>query len=91
MGAINIKKLGLAFGVTGVILYLGCVIVMAFAGQEGTVFLFNSLMHGLDVSPIVRMDMPLSEMIIGIIETFILFWLIGATIASVYNFSIKVK
>jgi len=47
------------------------------------------MMHGIDVSPIIRMNMPIGEMFIGIIEIFILGWLIGATIASIYNFSFK--
>ena len=59
---------------------------MDVAGRQGTVFLFNSLLHGIDVSSIIRMQMPLWEMIIGLTETFILGWLVGATIASFYNF-----
>ena len=86
MGAINIRKFGFAWGVTGVILYFSCVVVMVAAGREGTIFLFNSLMHGIDFSYIMRMDMPLGEMLFGMAETFILCWLMGATMASVYNF-----
>lgn len=89
MGVINIRKLGLAFGATAALLYLGCAIVMSLAGREASIFLFNSMMHGIDISPIIRMKVPVSEMLIGIIEIFILGWLIGATIASIYNFSLK--
>lgn len=89
MGAINIKKFGLAFGFTFALLYLGCMLVMSTVGKEGTIFFFNSLMHGIDVTSIIRMDMPLWEMIIGIIEIFILGWLTGATIASIYNFGLR--
>jgi len=38
MGAINIRKLGLAFGATGALLYLGCAVVMSLAGREASVF-----------------------------------------------------
>ncbi len=91
MSHINVKKLGLAFGFTGALLYLGCMIVMLTAGHAGTVKFFNSLLHGLDVSSIIRMNVPLWEAGIGIVETFILGWLIGACVAAFYNSSIKIK
>lgn len=86
MNTINIRKLGFAVGTTGAVLYVGCVAVMAIVGRQGTVFLFNNLLHGLDISPILRTQMPFWEIIVGVIETFILGWLVGATIASFYNF-----
>ncbi|MFY9151046.1 MAG: DUF5676 family membrane protein [Prolixibacteraceae bacterium] len=89
MNSINIKRFGLAFGLTGVILYLGCVILMATVGHDGTVKFFNSILHGLDTSTIVRMDIPLWEAFIGLIETFFLAWLVGACIACFYNITAK--
>ncbi|MCB0536751.1 MAG: hypothetical protein KDE33_04410 [Bacteroidetes bacterium] len=89
MKTINIKKLGMATGLTGALLYLGCMVVMFTVGREGSVKFFNSLLHGLDVSTIIRMDIPLWEAGLGIIQTFILGWLIGACIASIYNSQIK--
>ena len=89
MGAINVKKYGLAWGSTFALLYVGCAVVMSVAGREGTVFLFNSMMHGIDVSGVIRMDVPIGEMILGIVQVFILGWLIGATVASIYNLSIR--
>lgn len=89
MKTISIKKLGMATGLTGALLYLGCMVVMFTVGREGSVKFFNSLLHGLDVSTIIRMDMPLWGACLGIIQTFILGWLIGACIASLYNWQIK--
>ncbi|MGY3053120.1 hypothetical protein ACVWYG_001317 [Pedobacter sp. UYEF25] len=86
---INVKKLGLAVGLTVSLLYLGCMLVMVTVGHAGSVEFFNSLLHGLDVSTILRMNVPLWEAGIGLVETFILGWLIGACIAGFYNFSIK--
>ncbi|SRX55086.1 DUF5676 family membrane protein [Aequorivita sp. CIP111184] len=91
MYRLNIKKLGFAFGLTGAIIYLGCMIVMATAGQEGTIIFFNSLLHGLDTSNLIRMDVHLLEAFFGIVQTFILGWLIGACIAAFYNAQIKVE
>ena len=82
---INIKKLGLAFGFTGTLLYLGCMLVMATVGHNGAVQFFNSLLHGLDVSSIIRKSVPIWEAGVGIVETFILGWLVGACIAGIYN------
>ena len=82
---INVKKFGFAAGLTGALLYLGCMVVMATVGHDGTIKFFNSLMHGLDVSTIVRMDVPLWEVGVGIVETFVIGWLIGACIAGFYN------
>lgn len=89
MGAINIKRFGFAFGTTFALLRLGCLFVKATVGKEITIRFFNSLLCGLDVTSIIRMDMSIGEMVIGIIEMFILGWLTGATIASIYNFGCR--
>ena len=89
MNYINVKKFGFAVGSTGAILYLGCMLVMFLAGREGTIRFFNSLLHGLDVSSVIRIDMPLWEAVIGIIETFILGWLVGACVAAIYNATVR--
>jgi len=89
MEKLSIKRLGLAVGSSGAILYVGCILLMITVGQEGTVKFFNSLLHGLDTSSIIRMNVPIWEAILGIIQTFILGWLIGAFIASIYNYGLK--
>jgi hypothetical protein len=89
MYRLNVKKFGFALGLTVSLIYLGCMIVMATAGQEGTIIFFNSLLHGLDTSNIIRMDVPLLEAFFGIVQSFILGWLIGACIAAFYNSQIK--
>ena len=86
---LNVKKLGFATGLTGALLYLGCMLIMLTLGQDGTIKLFNSLLHGLDVTSVARMDVPIVESLVGIVLTFILGWLIGACIASLYNWQIK--
>jgi len=86
---INAKKFGFAVGLTMALFYLGCTMVMATVGYDGTVKFFNSLLHGLDVTNIVRMDVSLGEAAIGLIETFIIGWLIGACIAAFYNLTVS--
>lgn len=82
-------RLGFAVGTTMAALYLGCALVMSIAGQEATITFFNTLLHGIDTRSIIRMDMPRFQFLCGLIQTFILGWLIGASIASLYNFSLQ--
>ncbi len=89
MTTLDAKKFGLAVGSTFGLFYLGCVIVVMSVGKGGVVFIFNTLFHGLDVTPLIRTEMPAINMVIGLIEIFIFGWLLGATIASIYNFSVQ--
>jgi hypothetical protein len=91
MNHIHVKKFGFACGLTCAILYLGCMLLMILMGHDGTVKFFNSILHGIDVSLIVRMSVPLWEALMGIIEVFIIGWLVGACIAGIYNAGIKGK
>ena len=91
MKLINIRKLGLAFGITGALLYFGCTLTMLILGHDRTVKYFNTLLHGLDVSSIIRMDIPLVEVLTGLVQTFIISWLVGACIAGIYNISFNKK
>lgn len=88
MEAINIRRFGMAWGLTAALLYLGCVFVMWTVEKEASILFFNSLMHGIDFTTIIRTDMPWWEMGIGLVEIFIIGWLTGATIASIYNFGL---
>ena len=72
-------------GCTGALLYLDSVLVMSTVSRDTQVLFFNSLLHGIDVMPILRTTMPVWEMAMGLVETFILAWLVGASIASIYS------
>lgn len=89
MNPIDGKRFGLAVGTTLALLYLGCMVVMATAGKAATILLFNSLLHGIDVTSIIRADMPLWEALMGLVETFVLGGLAGAAVAAIYNLSLK--
>ena len=91
MNHISIRKFGLAFGITGALLYFGCALTMLILGHDSTVKFFNTLIHGLDVSSIIRTDISAVEVVLGIVQTFILCWLIGASIAAIYNITSKTK
>ncbi|QEG35802.1 DUF5676 family membrane protein [Bythopirellula goksoeyrii] len=85
MQTISIKQLGFALGATAALLYFGCVFVMLTVPHDMTIRFFNSLLHGWDVTSIMRWDMPWWEAITGVLETFILAWLVGAVVALFYN------
>ncbi len=89
MRSIHIRKFGLAVGLTWALLYLGCMLVMITVGRDGTVLFFNSLLHGIDTAPIIRMDVPFYEFVIGLTQSFVLGWLVGACIAGIYNISLE--
>ncbi len=56
MSQIHIKRFSFACGFTGVLLYVGCILLMAMVGRDGTIFFFNSLLHGIDTSSVIRMN-----------------------------------
>lgn len=91
MNNISIKKFGFAFGATCAILYFGCAMVMFILGHDSTVKFFNTILHGLDVSSIIRKDITPVEEIIGLVQTFIIGGLIGACVAFLYNVSFNKK
>ncbi|MBL0127939.1 MAG: hypothetical protein IPP83_10885 [Flavobacteriales bacterium] len=85
MKTLDVNRFGMAAGVTAGLLYLGCTLVMLIAGHAGTTYLFNSLLHGLDVSGIVRMEMSMWQTCTGFLATLVLGWLTGACVAWIYN------
>jgi hypothetical protein len=85
MNTLSVKQTGVALGATGAALYVGCALIMTVLPHEVVIRLFNSLLHGFDVTSIMRWDIPWWEAVIGIVETFILGWLSGAVFAVVYN------
>ena len=91
MNQLSIKRLGLAFGMTGGLLYIGCALVMLLLGHDSTVKFFNILLHGIDISSVIRMNVSFIEALFGFIQTFILCWLTGACIAAIYNISLHKK
>ncbi len=89
MERIDVRRFGLAVGTTMALLYLCCAVVMAVAGRDASIAFFNSLLHGVDVTSVIRMNVPLWEVLAGVVETFIIAWLSGATIAAIYSLGVK--
>jgi hypothetical protein len=85
MEIIHHKKLAVATGLASVVIYLGCFFIMAALGKESLVKLSNLLFHGMDFSNIIRMNIPISETVIGAFISFVFWGIIGYLIAFVYN------
>ncbi len=86
---LNPRCMGLAFGATGLVFYLGCMLTMATLPRESAVTVFNSLLHGLDVEPILKTSVPPAQVVLGLVTTFILGWFAGVLIAGIYNLSLR--
>lgn len=82
---LNANALGLAVGMTGILFYVLCMLLMWIGGADVTATFFNSLLHGLDVHEVMRMSVPAGETVMGLILTFVLGWLGGYFIALLYN------
>jgi hypothetical protein len=86
---IDPRKLGISIGFTFFLLYIGCMILMYYLGHDGTVTYFNNMLHGIDISTIVKMNVTLAEAFAGIIEIFILGTFIGLCIGGFYNILLR--
>jgi len=86
---LNPIRLGWGFGATGVVFYLGCMLTMATVPREKAVVFFNSLLHGLNVEPMLKTSVPAGEVVLGLITTFILGWFAGVLIAGFYNLGLR--
>ena len=85
MQTLSIKRFGFAIASASIVSYLGCVFVMMTVPKDVAIRFFNSLMHGVDVTTIMRWDMPIGETVLGAVGVFVLGWLFGAMIACCYN------
>lgn len=89
MRTLSVTRFGFALAMGSALSYIGCVFVMMTVPRDVAIRFFNSIMHGVDVTPIMRWDVPWWEMVVGVLEIFILGWLFGAIIAVFYNLGSK--
>lgn len=85
------RRLGLGVGATGVLFYLGCMLTMATVPREKAVIFFNSLLHGLNVEPILQTSVPVGAVMLGLITAFVLGWFAGVLIAKFYNLGLRAR
>ena len=85
MENLNQKKFALAAGLSSVVIYLGCFLIMAILGKDSLGKLSNLLFHGMDFSNIIRMNIPIGETALGAIVSFVFWGITGYIIAFLYN------
>ena len=85
MEKLNQKKFAIASGLTSVVIYLGCFLIMTVLGKDSLVKLSNLLFHGMDFSNIIRMNIPIGETLLGAVTSFIFWGIIGYLLALIYN------
>lgn len=85
MGKLNNRKFAIASGLTSLVIYLGCFLIMTILGKEFIVKLSNLLFHGMDFTNIIRTEIPIIETLIGAIASFVFWGLIGYQLALIYN------
>jgi multisubunit Na+/H+ antiporter MnhB subunit len=69
---LNIKKVALAVGMAAAVFYMGSALLMLIAGKEGTVKFYNALLHGMDTYNFIRMDVPITDSLLGVLLAIIL-------------------
>jgi len=85
MNQINSKKFALASGFTGAIIYTTCFLLMKILPKETLIKLGNLIFHGIDFTHDLRMNISITETLIGIVSSFILWSFIGLLLGSIYN------
>ncbi|MEJ2701275.1 MAG: DUF5676 family membrane protein [Sedimentisphaerales bacterium] len=85
MSRLSVTRLGFAFAALFAVLYAVSMVIVMTGPRDTVIAFFNSIFHGIDVAPIMRWEMPWWEMVVGILEVFIIGWLYGAALANLYN------
>ncbi|MBL1279346.1 MAG: hypothetical protein COA33_003700 [Fluviicola sp.] len=85
MKKLNSKAVGLTLGVMGSIFYIGCFLLMSILGKEALIQSGNLLVHGIDFSTSIRMDISIGETLLGIVASFFVWGTFGALFAFIYN------
>ena len=80
---ISPARFGFAIGATCVIFRLACILTLITVPRDKAIAFFNSLVHGIDVAPILGESIMPGEVLLGIVSP--LAWFMGAMIAAFYN------
>jgi len=83
-GNINANKLGLSVGIAGAVLSVLCALLIALA-PAFTIGVFGAIFHGIDISQIANTTISFGGVILGIIDVFIIGYIFGWLVGSLYN------
>ncbi len=88
MNKISPLRFAVAMGTAAALFYVACMIFMGVASKDTVVWVFNCLMHGIDIGPIARDGVPIGESVAGLIMTWIGGAIFGWLVAWMYNIGI---
>ena len=81
-------RFGFALGMTGALFYVSCMAFMAIAPDAVVIWIFNGLLHGIDITSILRESVPFTQAVAGIASTLLGGFLFGAIAAWGYNWGL---
>ena len=84
-------RFGLAIGIAGSHFYVGCMVFMAMMPAATVTWFSNSLLHGVDITSVMRESVPPSQSLAGILSTLVGGWIFGALTALIYNIGLGNK
>ena len=81
---LNAKRVANTLGIVFAGVSLLCAIfVLIFPGTAMS--FFNNIFHGIDITQITKTSVSFGSIIIGLIEAFVLGWIIGWFFVKIYN------
>lgn len=78
-------KTAISTGLTSVVIYLGCYLIILIMGRHSIVKLSNYLFHGVDFTSIIRTDIPFLETLLGAVISFVFWGFVGLVFSLFYN------
>ena len=81
------RKTGISLAIVFGLAYIACAVLFAIIPAAALNF-FANLFHGIDITQITKSSVPLSNTLLGLVESIVLAYLAGWVFAVAYN---KVK
>ena len=80
----NVKVVANSVAATAAVFYAACIMLLWIAPNAAIVF-FNALMHGVDVTGLIKADLGIAQALTSIITGTLTAWVTGWLFATVYN------
>lgn len=88
-GKLKPNIVALSLGITSVVLYVICLVLVAITPAGALVPFMNSLIHSVDFSSMMTKSITLTGSVVGIIAWFVIAAITGYIFAFVYNWVLE--